>query len=332
MRVSVVIPMYNAAATIAACLDACRRQTLEPFEIIVADDGSNDGSGSIVAGQTDIVHVRQENGGPAAARNLGARNASGDIVAFTDADCVPQPDWLEALVAKFEAGVVGVGGTYGIANPESLLARLVHAEIQARHARFGEEVDFLGSFNVAYRREDFVAAGGFDEAFTAASGEDNDLAYRLQDRGGRLRFTPEAVVAHHHPFRLCPYLRTQARHGYWRALLYRKHPGRARTGDRYAGRIELLGPPFALGLLFLAPWVAVVAAAGPARLMPLWAYGLLCGIYAGLHLWRAGKLAFRQRRAELLLLALLTAVRDPARGMGMAVGIWRFLLRRSCRT
>ena len=107
-------------------------------------------------------------------------------------------------------------------------------------------MDFLGSFNVAYRKAAFEAVGGFDASFPCASGEDNDLAYRLQDVGGRLRFTREAVVAHHHPTRLWPYLRTQARHGYWRMKLYAKHIGRARRGDQYAGMADLAAPPLAL--------------------------------------------------------------------------------------
>ncbi len=327
MRVSIVIPMYNAAETIGACLDACQCQRPAPLEILVVDDGSTDGGGDIVQARQGVRYLRQENRGPAAARNHGAREAKGEVVAFTDADCVPAGDWLEKLTAGFSDGVVGVGGTYGIANEGSLLARLVHTEIQARHTRFGEVVDFLGSFNVAYSRAAFLEADGFDEAFTAASAEDNDLAYRLHDAGGRLRFAREAVVDHYHPERLWPYLRTQARHGYWRALLYRKHPRRARSGDRYAGRVELLGPPFALGLLFLAPWVAIVAAAGPEYLIPLPAYGVFVGFYLGMHLWRAGRLAWGRRRVELLLLAPLTALRDPARGLGLAAGIWRFAIR-----
>ena len=136
---------------------------------------------------------------------------------------------------------------------------MVHEEIAVRHGQFGAEVDFLGSFNVAYRKEAFDAAGGFDDSFTRASGEDNDLAYRLRGAGNVLRFAKDAVVAHYHPECLWPYLRTQARHGYWRMKLYAKHPGRARSGDQYAGPADLAGPPLSLVLLGMAPVTASTA-------------------------------------------------------------------------
>ncbi|MEK7793540.1 MAG: glycosyltransferase family 2 protein, partial [Candidatus Hydrogenedentota bacterium] len=163
----------------------------------------------------------------------------------------------EQLVTKFDDdATVGVGGTYGIANPRSPLARVVHEEIQVRHKRFGDMVDFLGSFNVAYVRQAFDAASGFDEDFRFASAEDNDLAYRLLDNGGVLRFNPNAVVDHYHPERLGPYLQTQMRHGFWRMKLYAKHPRRT-SGDQYAGPSALLGPP--LALLTLALTIALGA-------------------------------------------------------------------------
>ncbi len=326
MKVSVVIPAFNAQDTLGACLSACLEQDYPDLEVIVVDDGSHDGTGGVVAGFPGVRYLRQENAGPAAARNRGARAARGEWVAFTDSDCVPEPAWLTCLMAGFDEGVAGVGGTYGIANPGSRLARLVHAEIRTRHARFGDEVDFLGSFNVAYRREVFEAAGGFDESFRMASGEDNDLAYRLHDMGYVLRFRGDAVVAHHHPTGLWPYLRTQRWHGYWRMKLYRKHPKRG-GGDHYAGLADLLAAPFSVmllidlgGTLLLAPLVA-----------PRWdvlaGQALLTVLYASLCLVRAARV--RGANAfERLLLAGLIAARDVARGIGMVKGLWHFHMRR----
>ncbi len=215
MLVSIIIPTYNAEATLDQCLKACLAQTYLDTEVILVDDGSTDATPRIA--QSFAVHyLHQENAGPAVARNHGARTAKGEIIVYTDSDCVPETGWIDALVTEFEDGVTAVGGTYGIANPKSRLARIVHEEIMLRHSRFDKEVDFLGSFNVAYRKKDFDALGGFDESFRIASGEDNDLAYRLHDAGGQLLFTKEARVAHVHPTRLLPYLRTQQRHGNWR--------------------------------------------------------------------------------------------------------------------
>ena len=140
-----------------------------------------------------ITRIQQENQGPAAARNRGAEAATGEILVFTDADCVPEPGWLERLLSAFDDGVAGVGGTYTCANPERRLARVIQAEIARRHAQFGDRVDFLGSFNLAYRADVFRAVKGDDR--TPGLGEDNDLAYRIEASGG-LAFT-EAAVAHH---------------------------------------------------------------------------------------------------------------------------------------
>ncbi len=322
MRASIIIPTFNAAATLAECLEACQRQTHPAIEIIVADDGSTDTTPDI-AQRFGVRYARQENRGPAAARNAGARIASGDVLVFTDSDCVPEPDWLETLLAGFtDTSVAGVGGSYGIRNESSLLARIVHEEIVLRHHRFRDVVDYLGSFNVAYRRNAFEAAGGFDESFAQASGEDNDLAYRLHDNGGVLRFVAGARVAHYHPTRLLPYLRTQMRHGFWRMRLYAKHPRRS-GGDDYAGLRELLGPP---AVLLLAAGAVTLPIAGRAD------FALALVLFAILYLLiTAGLTRAIARRLGLstgLLYRGMTVLRDAARGLGLIGGLWTFVVRR----
>jgi cellulose synthase/poly-beta-1,6-N-acetylglucosamine synthase-like glycosyltransferase len=345
MRVSIIVPAYNAERTIAECLTACLNQTHPDCELIVVDDGSTDGTletareaverigGTVetiatqgmagtranpVPGRS-LLYVRQENSGPAAARNLGAAHATGDVFAFTDSDCVPWPDWIEQILKGFAENVVGVGGTYDIANPDSFLARMLHEEIGVRHDRSSDEVDFLGSFNVAYRRSAFEAVGGFDESFLKASAEDNDLSYRLIDAGGRLRFRREAVVAHYHPDSLWPYLRAQARHGYWRMKLYGKHPRRARTGDQYANVTDLSAPPLALALCLMLPVQSLVGSwLSVPTFLVLVAYGFVRVPLA----IRMSRRAEDRRMYAFLWVALL---RDTARALGMLTGIVRFL-------
>lgn len=323
MRVSVIIPAYNGEKTLGACLDACLAQMKDDVEILVVDDGSTDGTAAVVKARPGIGYHFQPNAGPATARNTGAHLTSGDYVVYTDTDCIPAPDWLDELLAGFTPGVVAVGGTYAAANPDSRLARVIQAEIATRHATFGETVDFLGSFNVAYDRKAFEAVGGFNETYRQASGEDNDLAYRLLDTGGKLRFTARAVVAHHHPERLMPYLRTQARHGYWRVRLYREHPARA-TGDQYAGWPDLLAPPLGLALPGL---LAGLAAAGIMLDQPgfvsLAGLGLLAGYFA-LHLPLALRLRSRLAKGDLLYFLFVASLRDLARGAGLVQGFWAF--------
>ena len=325
MLVSIVIPAFNSAATIGECLGACRNQTHGETEIIVVDDGSTDDTATIV--KTFPVHyLRQENRGPAAARNRGVEAAEGEIIAFTDADCVPEPEWIERLLEDFDSAAAGVGGAYTIANPKSLLARMVHTEIVLRHARFDRDVDFLGSFNLALRRKDFEEAGGFDESFTHASAEDNDLAYRLKDAGKGLRFSPKARVAHYHPSRLLPYLRSQSRHGFWRMKLYAKHPGRAR-GDHYAGLADFAGPPLALLLpvsiavsAFRAQWTGLSALTFA---LPL----TLCGVYLVLLSPFALRMVWQAGDPRMAAFAAVRVLRDVARGLGMVAGFWTFVVR-----
>lgn len=321
MLVSIIVPAYNSATTLAECLRACLNQTHADTEVIVVDDGSTDDTHAVVE-CLPVRYVRQLNRGPAAARNHGARVAQGEVIAFTDADCVPNTDWIERLLEGFSGDTVAVGGTYGIRNESSLLARLVHEEIVLRHERFKDTVDFLGSFNVAYRKEAFDAAGGFDESFPYASGEDNDLAYRLQDAGGVLRFRSDARVKHYHPTKLRAYLKTQMRHGYWRMKLYAKHPRRGR-GDHYAGLGELLGPPVSLLLiagLALLPVVHEVYFSGALVVLAIYYATLTANldrrITRRVGAW--GGLAFRS----------MTLLRDVARGMGLVGGVWTFLVLR----
>ena len=325
MLISIIIPAYNASATLEQCIEACRQQTYSDIEVIVVDDGSTDATGRI-AESYPVRCIRQENRGPAAARNRGARAAQGSLLAFTDADCVPQPDWIARLAAGLREGIVAVGGAYGIANPGRWLARMIHTEIAARHARFDDEVDFLGSYNVLYRRNAFEAAGGFDETFSRASAEDNDLAYRLTDAGGRLGFCKDAVVAHYHPTKLGLYLRTQFRHGYWRMKLYAKHPGRARGGDRYAGSADLAAPVLALGVVGLTMLTGICAMMTTA---PLALKAALLISMAAYVITRAGLTAGIVRAsgdARMIGFAAVAALRDIARGLGMLAGIGRFLI------
>lgn len=320
--VSIVVPAHNASATIAQCLAACLAQTYPNTEVILVDDGSTDNTAALAA-PFPVRCIRQLQHGPASARNCGAREASGQFVAFTDSDCVPSEDWLARLMLCFDESVVAAGGSYGIANRQSLLANMIHEEIQCRHAAFGEFVDFLGSFNLAVRKDAFLTCGGFDESFRAASGEDNDLSYRLLDTGGRLRFTRDALVFHYHPERLRPYLRTQARHGYWRMKLYAKHPRRMR-GDRYAGLPDLAAPVLML-LLGLLLFLSLLGPPAPFYLGV--ALGVLAVLVAvrlpvPLHMFR------HTRDPRMLAFVGVMLVRDLARAVGMAQGIWTFRIRR----
>jgi len=290
MKLSVVIPAFNSARYIRRSLDAV--MALEAggheLEVVVVDDGSTDGTAELVQAYP-VRLVRQGNAGPAGARNTGWRHAAGEFVFFTDSDCVPSPGWLLGLLPGFDDPRTGaVAGSYAIANPESWLARLIQAEIAGRHRRMPDFVKAGGTYNLAVRRKLLERLGGFDESFPTASGEDNDLSYRIREAGYRIAFRRDCRVSHHHPERLGNYVRTQFVHGYWRFRLYRKHP-RYMSGDDYTRP----GDMAEIVLAALVPAGVVASAAVPAW-GGLPAAGPL-GALLALEAFAAGRLAAANR-------------------------------------
>ena len=161
--VSVIVPAYNASATIGKALEVLSKQNcFQPFEVIVVDDGSSDNTADIVRSFASVRYVRQDNAGPASARNHGARLARGEFLAFTDSDCIPHEDWISQLMTGFGHLQVGVvAGSYGIANPESRLARCIYAEIRWRHTSLMPDFPrAFGSSNFCVKKNVFDAVGG----------------------------------------------------------------------------------------------------------------------------------------------------------------------------
>lgn len=253
MKISVIIPAYNAQHTIAKTLEALQKQDYpDPFEVIVVDDGSVDDTARVVRGFSAVRYVYQVNAGPAAARNHGARIAKGVYLAFTDSDCVPRPDWISMLMRGFtQHEVAVVMGGYGIANPDIPLASCVHREIVFRHARLMPDFPkVFGSYNFCVKKEIFGGVGGFDVSYRNASGEDNDLSYKIGRAAGRIYFKRDALVDHYHPVKVSKYLKEQFRHGFWRAQMYVTHPAMLK-GDGYTFWKDMVEVVWSLGLAVL---------------------------------------------------------------------------------
>jgi len=228
-RISVIIPAYNAAHTIDQCLTALEHQTIprEHYEIIVVDDGSTDETRDRVCARPGVRLLTQAHAGPAAARNLGVAHARGPIVLFTDADCVPAENWIAHLTAPFHApAIAGAKGAY-LTDQRALVARFVQLEYEDKYDRMARErqIDFIDTYAAAYRRDIFLANGGFDTAFPTASVEDQEFSFRLARQGQRLVFVPEARVRHlGHADTLGAYWRKKFKIGYWKVLVHRLHP------------------------------------------------------------------------------------------------------------
>ncbi|MBN2373233.1 glycosyltransferase [bacterium] len=231
IRFSVIIPAYNAEKTLPFCLEALSDQTFPgaDYEIIVVDDGSTDETAKVVR-RFRAGYIYQLNKGPASARNRGANAARGQIILFTDSDCVPQHSWIEEMTKPFEGRpeIIGVKGIYKT-RQRQLTARFAQAEFEDRYDRLRRfpYIDMIDTYSAAFRRDKFLEAGGFDKGFPVANNEDTELSYRLASAGCKMVFNPRAVVYHTHPDTLRKYLLVKFWRGYWRIVVYRRYPGKA---------------------------------------------------------------------------------------------------------
>lgn len=274
-RVSVVVPTYRRPEMLARCLEALLAQDFdaEDYEIIIADDaGSADTWQQVTLiaekARMRVLYIPVPSAcshGPAAARNAGWRAACGEIIAFTDDDCIPQKQWLKAGVAAMVDGVAGAAG--------HLIVPLegVPTDYEYNAAQLGKN-DFVTA-NCFYRRDALQEVGGFDEHFTVAWREDTDLVFTLLARGAKFTTAQDAVVIH--PVRPAQWgisIRQQ-RKSMFNALLYKKHPA------LYRQRIQAM-PPWRYYIIVSAALLALIGALSGAELLALAALMLWLGLTA----------------------------------------------------
>lgn len=208
-RTSVVLVTHDRRPLLEQTLDALAAQTVPPDEVVVVDNGCTDGSTELLAARVaaqspaGLLVLRREANLPVAeGRNLAVAASTGDVLAFTDDDCRPQPTWLEALLSGMREGIELVQGRT-TADPAQPLERLSRS--QWTPAEFG----LYETCNIAYRRTAFERVGGFDLAFADQVadtlgerwarypfGEDTDLGWRAKRAGARSAFAVHAVVEH----------------------------------------------------------------------------------------------------------------------------------------
>jgi glycosyltransferase involved in cell wall biosynthesis len=225
VHISVVIATYNRAELLRECLYSLADQTFPPeyFEVIVINDGSTDNTSLILDKferdyRTSFVRLDQSNKGVSAARNAGIASAKGDIVAFTDDDCILPPNWLKKMDDLWRnegADVAGIGGPLNTITKNNTsfvgyflryidefnyipvltnwLIRPVHVSL----LKGDETVPYLRTSNASFRKKYLDEVSGFDATFRTPGGEDPDLCYRLMKRGHRCSFAKDLVVNHH---------------------------------------------------------------------------------------------------------------------------------------
>ncbi len=242
MKVSVVIPVYNAQGTIASCLRSLNAQEELPHEVIVIDNNSTDNSPKIVKENVaafpnlKLVIDSQPKRGPAAARNKGMLIATGDIIAFTDSDCTANRDWIKNIKRIFaeDAGLDAVGGIE-VSSPAgaSLTGKFLSAFWLAAPKKLSRSIiaakeDYLrdiyvATFNCAFKRELLLDIGGFDEAFFP-TGEDIDLWMRALERNAKIvAWDSSLIVSHQQNLSARGLMRKTFKYGEAYARLSKKH-------------------------------------------------------------------------------------------------------------
>lgn len=250
-RVSVVVPTRDRPDLLAGCLAALEEQTWQDLEVVVVDDGSADPDAvaAVVSPVSRARLVVGQGSGPAAARNLGADNATGSVIAFTDDDCRPAPGWLDAVTRRIDDGAQVVAGPTRNGRPDDACATASQTITNhLTHSTFDTctgQVRFAPTSNIACR-SDLHAIHRFDESFPLAAGEDRAWCATLEAAGVAAVFEPEAWVSHHQDLSLRRYWRQQFRYGRGAHRLGRRTVDRRRL-QPWTFYVALLRRGFAQG-------------------------------------------------------------------------------------
>ncbi|HIE14850.1 TPA: glycosyltransferase [Candidatus Bathyarchaeota archaeon] len=234
-KVSIVVPVYNAERTIEKCLESLIKQSFPDYEIIIVDNGSNDGSFALIEEfikahpKKKIRLIKEEKKGPSNARNRGIKDSSGDIVAFTDSDCVTDRKWLEDIIKAFDNEEIGaVAGNIRGYKPSNLIEKFLSIftlrglkETQVVKA-FSLIKGGFPTANLVVRRDVLVEIGGFNEEMEIY-GEDYDLCARIYMEGYRIKYIDSAVIYHIHRNSLSGLIKQSFGFGNGHSSLLRKH-------------------------------------------------------------------------------------------------------------
>lgn len=219
---SVIIPTYNRPQALAACLDSFLRLEFptELWELIVVNDGGELSFTAVTPqhkAQLPLQLLTVPHGGPARARNAGAKVAQNQLLAFTDDDCQVLPDWLHQFSKAFERLRCHAIGGRAITPFEQNLSERAWQHLNDFLYDFMQDESgnslILISNNVAFDRKVFETLGGFNETFPLAAAEDMELSYRLLKAGYRQRYYPQARVWHYHHLTIWGHLKQQFRYG-----------------------------------------------------------------------------------------------------------------------
>ncbi len=241
--VSVVICAYNAERTMRPCLESLKRLDYPNFEVVIVDDGSRDRTAEISMDFPEFRLIRQPNKGLGVARNVGMQAARGEIIAYTDSDCVVDPHWLMLMVRSMtENNFDGCGGPNYAPHEDGWVEACCAASPGAPcHVLVAEDrAEHLAGCNMVFTRAALTKVGGFDPQFMAA-GDDVDVCWRMLGAGLKLGFSPAAFVWHFRRNTIKAYYGQQRGYGRAEAMLYPRYPERFNVVGQIAWRGTIPG-------------------------------------------------------------------------------------------
>ena len=253
---SIVIPTYNRPDQLSVCLDSISNQTFssQEFEVIIVDDGSKAPIKQIIDLFIDRINVkffRQENQGPAAARNAGAKQARGGYIVFTDDDCAPTPEWLKKIKHHIDiSSECMVGGRTINAltdNPYSEASQVLISYLYGYYnlGRNGSSL-FFTSNNMTVPLESFHKIGGFDQDFPSAAAEDRDFCDRWLFGGYQMEYDSDIIIFHNHELSFKKFWRQHFSYGFGASKFHRMRLNRS------GGKLKIEPLLFYINLLLFA--------------------------------------------------------------------------------
>lgn len=258
--ISIIVPAYNASATLSRCLEAIHASSVPGMEIIVVDDGSSDSTCAIAKEFGVRLLQTGSRQGPAGARNQGVEHANGEILMFIDADVVVQETTIQKVVERFRKHpeIAAIFGSYDESPSEpnflSQYKNLFHHYV---HQNSNENAITFWAGCGAVRRPVFIEAGGFDRRmFSRASVEDIELGLRMSERGYKILLEKSLQVKHLKRWQIVPLLKAD--------ILYRAYPWSRMIVEsglvpddlnlRFSDRVSGLLSAFLMLLLMLLPF------------------------------------------------------------------------------
>ncbi|HET7622038.1 MAG TPA: glycosyltransferase [Gemmatimonadaceae bacterium] len=210
LAVSVIVCTRNRCSALAQLLEALTRLVVPPeitWELVVVDNGSTDGTAALIDSSTDRLPVRrifEPRKGISRARNAGLKAARGGILAFTDDDCLPAPNWLGAIVREFarDPGLAGIGGRVELHDPRDYPMTIRTSRTRETLTSAYQLPGLMVGCNMSFARWATEMVGEFDVTLGAGtpvgSAEDTDYLYRSLLHGLRIEYVPDVLVAHNH--------------------------------------------------------------------------------------------------------------------------------------